>query len=217
MLSLLVMEIRRLRDHMLMGLGMLGGAVFLFGQSERPTLVLTFFATLPIVSGMVVPINSFMQEERGNALVFLRSLPLRPWEIVAAKYVACYLAVLILSLSLLVVSSWVPAIPMQRILGQVTLVTTLSLCFCGTSYFLLFVFGLKRGRIVGMTIYLGAILLSAKFGLSMMTTPHPDHVLAFGATSLGPVVAVVIGTVVVAVSCLASAGVFTARDVSRMP
>jgi ABC-type transport system involved in multi-copper enzyme maturation permease subunit len=85
MLNLAHKEFVQLKATLLQVLGLMVVAVFVFGKVAEELVMSSLFA-LPVVLSMTLPQMIFEQEERGNTFVFLRALPIRPSEIVAAKY-----------------------------------------------------------------------------------------------------------------------------------
>lgn len=92
MWSLVRKEFAYLRKFLLQMAFIFLAIIVIFGQRD-PNMAAVYFRILPIVMSMTIPQAIFAYEERGNTFIFLRSLPLRPGQIVAVKYVFSVLLV----------------------------------------------------------------------------------------------------------------------------
>jgi hypothetical protein len=156
----------------------------------------------------------FRQEERNNTSVFLRTLPIRPVEFVAAKYLIS-LVVTIGFLLILGLAGAIFSIPSEVLMSILSIAGLGSLMLSGLSFFLHFYFGLKSATVALLIVELAwavPIMLLAQRGVS--TTATLARWLArLGLTSpAGVALAFIAGLAFFGASFAVYAWVFTKRD-----
>ena len=221
MWNLVYKEIVQLRSYLIQTLGFLAVAILLFGRLS-PVLMMSYLYVFPVVMAMTLAQLAFTQEERGNTFAFLRSLPIRPREIVGAKYVVSVLVTLAFVV-VLAVAGPAGAASGTALLAAISTVTLVSFLLAAVSYFLHFWLGVKSARVA-------LILLSFVAAIPMMLVLRsgPRGVSAFfaerlsGLTSLagspgGVALAFLLGLAVLFVSYAASAKLFASRDLCPLP
>ncbi len=148
-------EFVQMRSQLLQTVGFLALALVVFSRTS-PDMVLTFFNVFPVVMAMTLPQLSFMHEERGHTFCFLRALPMRPWEIVAAKYLATFVVMVGFGILLLLVGTLVIAVRPTVLMAHLTVILLLSLLLAAISYFFHFWLGLKAAR-VALLVLVGLV------------------------------------------------------------
>ncbi len=216
-------EFVQMRSYLLQIVGFLALALVALGRAQ-PDMALSFFNVFPVVMAMTLPQLSFTHEERGNSFAFLRALPMRPWEIVAAKYLVSFLVTLCFGLLLLLAAKLTGTPRSATLMADLTVVLLISFLVAAASYFLHFWLGLKAAR-VALLVLVGAVAVV----FMLVVVPHPSTVTALlsspagvkltalATSPLGPVLSVVLGAMLLFASFAASARVFAARDLSRLP
>jgi ABC-type transport system involved in multi-copper enzyme maturation permease subunit len=220
MWALIYKELMQMRNYILqVGLGIIT-ALLLFGRSLEGFLV-PYLSILPMVMAFTVPQCLFSMEERGNTLVFLRSLPIRPRQIVAGKFVVA--ALLVAFLVLLGLSYSFSLGQLEAALARVGPNLIISAFLLGISLLLHFRLGAKSAKIA----LLITLMLLALVGMAVMQNqqlmesvrywPVMQSLLDVFNSWLGALLGLVVAALVLAVFYEASASVFTGQDISRMP
>lgn len=216
---LVVNELRSLRNYLLQMVGFITLATLVFIRSE-PQFVTSYFTIFPIIMAMMLPQISFTQEERANTFVFLRSLPLKPRDIVAAKYIVSGIVTL-LFLSFIYVGR--VALPSLNLTYSIATVVVIASCLlAGISYFQHFALGLKSAKTALLITFLaisGLItVVSQNATVQTWLTSNPAK-QAFSVidSMAGNIAALLIGACIMYVSYRLSAALFTKRDVSQLP
>lgn len=196
--------------------------IVLFGQGN-PDMVAVYFRILPIVMGMTLPQTIFSYEERGNTFVFLRSLPVRPNQIVAAKYVFSLLLVagiglLSLGLSSMYATESSPFDP--------HLVIFMSSALMALSLYLHFRLGVNSAKMALLTLLLGSGVIiggivswpqARQLLDSFLPAELPTALSQFASTHLSLLITVALAASILFISYLASTGIFSRRDVTQLP
>ena len=220
MMNLVYKEFVQIRLYLLEIAGFMALAVVIFGRAN-PEFAMSYMYVFPVVLSMTLPQIVFGQEERGNTFAFLRSLPIRPSEIVAAKYIVSA-AVTVVFLALIALAGGLGFLPPKGVFAAISAVGFTSFTLEGISYFMHFWLGQKHARVglllVTFSLAIPVMLLSrgggstvailaAKLGWleSIVTSPAG----AFGALAAG------LG--LLTLSFMASAWLFAKRDLSRLP
>ena len=220
MANLLYKEFAQIRTYLLQILGFLALTIVVFGRMS-PSFAMSYLQVLPVVFAMTLPQVIFEQEERGNTFVFLRALPIRPAEIVAAKYAtsvlltAAFLAVMILAGVTGLVGQGVDWVALST-------VGFASLALSGVSFFLHFWLGSKSAKValilVTFALGLPLMLAVAKRGdLGQSLGEGLGQLAELANTPLGVCLAIAAGLAVLGAAYAASARIFTKRDLSRLP
>ena len=220
MLNLVYKEFVQLRTYLLQIVGFMALAVIIFGKTS-PSFAMSYIYVLPVVLSMTLPQIIFGQEERGNTFVFLRALPIRPSEIVAAKYLVS-VAVTAAFLGIIGLASVAGILPAEGVIPAVAVVGFVSLILAGLSFFLHFWLGPKSAKValilVTFTLAIPIMLASRDPGVfEAKLVARYAWVQPLAASPLGACLAVGAGLLVFAVSYAGSAWIFTKRDLSRLP
>ena len=186
-----------------------------------PTTAITVFNALSVAMAFNLPAYSFAQEERNSTFVFMRTLPLRPHEIVAAKYLATgvfTVAVPLLGLALGPLSGLVG----PDMLIRVTMVLSLSLFLGAVNFFLHFWLGLKAAKSASLVVLIGVaavvvLLISNVPALAELVQPWLARLAPLAASWGGVALAMGLGLAVYYLSYLGAARLFAGRDVTRLP
>lgn len=220
MLNLLYKEFVQMRMNLLPVVASLV-LVLVFGKT-LPEFSVTFMYTLPIVLSMIVPQMVFEQEERWNTFAFLRSLPIPPGAIVAAKYLVSA-TVTMAFLATIAVAGAMGILPQRGLMMTVSIVGLISLVLGGVSLFLHFWLGLKSAKIALVLLVFALLVLPIGLGsreaggIGAMLKSRFAWFEALAQTPLGVCVALAIGLLAFGASYLASAALFSKRDLGRMP
>ncbi len=220
MISLMHKELVQLRSQLLQVFGLLLAASVFLGKRVSP-FVDSLSLSLPAVLSMTMPQMMFDQEERGNTFIFLRSLPVRPLEIVAAKYAVSgstnLAAVILVGISQVWLGSGLEQVTVW--MAGLVLVTFL---LSALSLFLHFWLGTRAAKIALIVVAFG---LSGSFlafaqsgaGLGGAMERFVVSISPLAASAKGVALALLVGVVVLGVSLVASTAIFTRRDLSRIP
>lgn len=218
MWALIYKEFVQLRNYLLqLGL-VIVVAIALFGNSLEG-FILPYLGIMPVVMALTLPQMLFGMEERGNTLVFLRSLPVRPRQIVAGKFVVSSLVVGALLLFQLGYASFVGKLGAALSNAGPNLIAAAFLL--GISMFLHFRLGSNSAKIallVSLMAFalLGMAAMQNKQLLSTVTT-FVQQLVSLFSPWMGAVIGLAIALVILLLFYTASASVFTRQDVSRMP
>ncbi len=218
MFTLIYKEVTQLRSHLAQTLGLLA-ALLILSAKFVPTLGITYALVFPIVSALTLPQISFAQEERGNTLVFLRSLPIQPGAIVGSKYVLSILVTVAFAVVVLALGPF-PYLGSPESLTTISAVVFLSLFLASVSLLLHFWLGLKSAKTALLvTSFLSAIptmLLFTSAGNAEILAQRFADLAAFVSTPTGAFVIVLAGLLVMAGSWAISTAIFAKRDTSQM-
>lgn len=210
-------ELRMLKGYFLQILVFLALVTLLLGPS---TALLGIYPIVIPFMAMTLPQLSFMQEERGKLFVFLRSLPIKPADIVGAKYIVAFLVVSFF-LCLLLVSRFIfPDLHISLI--QMAAVTVASTLLASVSYFLHFLVGAKSARVAQLVVVFAVWVPIVLLGQNPRAQAwlgglDVGRLLLIADSTSGLLAAVVAGCLLMLVSFAASAVVFTCRDVGQIP
>lgn len=196
-------------------------AIVVFFGKVNPDMVAVYFRVLPIVMGMT-PQTIFAYEERGNTFVFMRSLPLRPSQIVAAKYVFSILMVAGMGLLSLGMISLFAA---EQSPFDLHLVILMSAALMALSLYLHFKLGVNSAKtallilLLGSGIAIGGIvtwpqgrqLLSSIFPAELPTTLYQ-----FASTYQSLLLTTILAACLLFISYMASTSIFSRRDITQL-
>ncbi len=220
MLKLMHKEFVQIRQYILQIAGFLVLAMLFFGKLN-PALVASYLSVIPVTVAMTMPQILFGQEERSNTFVFLRTLPIRPKDIVAAKYLTG--ASIIVGFTALVVVAAAIGLAGDAVGSQiVAIVAFASFALSGLSFFLHFWLGLKSARVA---LLIAIFVLGTPIMMMEKGTGALGSALSALWTRAAPVIATpagagalpVAGLALLYLSYVASAAIFTRRDLSRLP
>lgn len=212
-------EVKMLRNNLLQIFGVVIVAVIVFARTA-PQFVSAYFTVFPVVMGMTLPQMSFSQEERGRTFVFLRSLPVRPREIVAAKYFVSFLVTIVFWIMILVAMVALPDLKLTYSLAS--FVVAVSAILSAISYFQHFALGIKSAKIAMLTTFFAisapVMLLGKNPKVQAWLISRTVQQFYFWAdTFTGNIFALMLGAIIMLISFWFSADLFTRRDVSRLP
>lgn len=220
MWALIYKEFVQMRNYLLqVGLAIVV-VVILFGQSLEG-FILPYLGILPLVMAMTLPQMLFSLEERGNTLVYLRSLPVRPRQIVAGKFIVSLLIVLGLMLIQLGYAATMGQLSSALSgLGQNLIIAALLL---GLSLYLHFRLGTNKAKVA----LLISLMVLAVLGMALMQNPQiatwfasSNSVAAVTdllSTPLGTVLGLTLALAIQLLFYGLSAAAFSRQDVSRIP
>jgi len=220
MMNLVYKEFVQLRLYLLEIAGFMALAVIVFGKAN-PDFAMSYVYVFPVVLGLTLPQIVFGQEERGNTFAFLRSLPIRPSEIVAAKYLVSAV-VTVVFLALIGLAGALRVVPLQGVYVAVSAVGFASFALAGISFFAHFWLGQKQARValllITFTLAIPVMLLSRGGGSTAAILGAKLAWLEPLVTSPdGVCVALAAGLAVFSLSFVSSAWLFAKRDLSRLP
>lgn len=220
MMNLVYKEFVQLRNYILQVVGFMALAIVLFGKIS-PSFAMSYLYVLPVVMSMTLPQMIFGQEERGNTFVFLRALPIRPGEIVAAKYLVSVI-VTVAFLGVIGLSGALGVIPVESVLAALFTVSLASFFLSGLSFLLHFWLGVKSARVAliltTFSLAVPVMLLARRQGDAAEVLSGWVAGLEPIATSVpGVLLAAAVGLLLLAASFAGSAWIFTRRDLSRLP
>ncbi|QUL99128.1 MAG: ABC-2 transporter permease [Candidatus Fermentithermobacillus carboniphilus] len=221
MWSLVYKEFFLLRTYLLQIFGFPLVVSLMVGK-KTPTIVEAYFFAFPVVTAMTLPQIMFSQEERSNTLTFLRSLPIRPWEIVGAKYIVSSLTSLFLVGSLGLIRKMLDANAEDTFLAY-SVVLSLSLVLAAISHLFHFWLGLKSARvaslIVTFIVMVPVIMVGSMPGVtqSIVSNPLAQNAATFLSTPQGLVFSLIMGMTLMFASFLTSSAIFSHRDLTRLP
>lgn len=219
MWNLVYKDIVQLRLQLLQMVALVVLMMIAFGRTS-PDFAMIYVYVAPVVLAMSLPQMSFGLEERGNTFGFLRALPIQPSEIVAAKYLLS-VSVTLFFLALIGLAAVAGIISASSAFLATSVVALASFVLAGLSYFLHFWLGLKSARMALVLLtfaWLIPVMLVAKLPGGPAAVEQKLAWLKPLATSWAGVgLAGGLGLAVLAVSGLASAWLFTKRDLSRLP
>ncbi len=220
MRSLVYKEFVQLKSYLIQVFGLMAIASLLFGRIAQ-ALLLSILYALPVTSAMTLPQMVFQEEERGNTFVFLRALPIRPREIVAAKY----------AVSALTTAASLAAIGLAWLTGAIGKETALAsafgvglTCFAlsALSLFLHFWLGPKQAKTALILVTFGlaiplVVLAQGEGGTDATLGRLTSRFQPLAASWTGLLFVAAVGAALLGVSFAASSAIFTRRDVSRLP
>lgn len=222
MWALVRKEFTHLRKFILQVAVIFVAIVILFGQ-RNPEMTAVYFRILPIVMGMTIPQTIFTYEERGNTFIFLRSLPLRPNQIVAAKYVFSLLLLTSSGLLSLGIITWLVS---EHSPIDLNLMILLSSALMALSLYLHFRLGVNSAKtallvlVLGSGVFVGGILTWTR-GQQVLASLLSAELLStlrdFASTQQSLLVTAVLSAFLLFISYFASAGLFSRRDVTQLP
>lgn len=220
MLVLVYKEFTQVRSYLFRILAFMAAALLLLGRVS-PAFITSYLTVFPVVLSMTLPQMAFTLEERGNTFVFLRSLPIRPRDIVAAKYLISVI-VNTAFVALIALAGPTGALPMKGVMAAMTTVALATFVLAGLSYFLHFLLGTKSAEIALLGVSFAAILpvaliMQAKGNASQTVSAMLARLEPLATSPAGVGLAFAIGLAVLFVSYLASSWLFTRRDLSRLP
>lgn len=213
-------EFIQVRSYLLKIVVFMVAALALLGKVS-PAFITSYLTVMPVVLSMVLPQMVFGQEERGNTFVFLRSLPMRPRDIVAAKYLMSVL-VNVAFIAIIALAGPMGALPMEGVWAAMTTVTLASFVLAGLSYFLHFWLGAKTAELALLGVTFAAaipvmLVLQAKGGTAASVSALLNRLEPLATSPAGVGLAFLIGLAALAVSYAASSWLFTKRDLSKLP
>ncbi|MGE5579391.1 MAG: ABC-2 transporter permease [Bacillota bacterium] len=220
MFSLVHKEFMQLRSTLLQVLGLMVVAATVLGRVAEELVMSSLFA-LPVVLAMTLPQLIFEQEERGNTFVFLRALPIRPSEIVAAKYLVSAITTIV-SLALIGLARLTGALTAEVVLASIFGVGLICFALSALSLFLHFWLGTKpaKAALIVTTFALAIpVMLAAKSkaGVGSVFGGIVGRVQSLATSYSGIPVSLAVGLVILGISYVASAAIFSRRDLSRLP
>lgn len=212
-------ELKMLRAYLVQLFGFILLVMVVFLRSS-PQFVTSYFTIFPIIMALTLPQVSFTQEERNKTFIFLRSLPLKPRDIVAAKYLVSFLITAVFWIFILMSSITFSAIQLSYAVA--TFVVVAASLSAAVSYFQHFLLGLKTAKVALMITFLAItvplMLLSQNHSVqAWFTSESGTRTYAMANTPLGSLVGLTVGAVLMFGSYHLSATVFTRRDISRLP
>ena len=216
---LVINELKMLRAYLMQIFGFILLVMVVFLRSS-PQFVTSYFTIFPIIMAMTLPQISFTQEERNKTFVFLRSLPLRPQHIVAAKYIVSFLITTMFWALILIATNILPTLNLSYALAAFVIVVA-SLA-AGVSYFQHFMLGLKSAKVVLLITFLAIsaplMLLSQNPSVqAWFASDSGARSYAMANTILGSLAGLAVGAVLMLISYQMSATLFSRRDVSQLP
>lgn len=220
MSALIYKEFVQMRNYLLQVGLVIIIAIVLFGQSLEG-FILPYLGILPLVMAMTLPQMLFGLEERGGTLVYLRSLPVRPRQIVASKFIVSLL--IVLGLMLIQLGYAVAVGQLDSALSGIGTNLVVAAFLLGLSLYVHFRLGTNRAKIA-LLVSLTALAL---VGMALMQNPRvanwftsSDLVLKitsmFGQAQ-GALLGLGIAAIVLSMFYGVSAKVFSRQDASRMP
>ncbi len=222
MWNLVYKEFMQIRTYLLQIFGFLALAVIIFGRTT-PAVMMSYLYVYPVVVGMTLPQIVFGQEERGNTFTFLRALPIRPREIVAAKYLVS-VAVTLGFTVLLAALGPLGSVTGAALMVALSAVTLISFALASVSYFLHFWLGVKSARTALLLVTFAAAIPVMLFfrggsaaGISASFAAKLSSIGPLAGSPTGVALALGLGLGVLYVSYSASAWLFAKRDLSRLP
>ncbi len=220
MWALIYKEFVQMRNYLLQVGLVIIIAIILFGQSLEG-FILPYLGVLPLVMAMTLPQMVFSLEERGNTLVYLRSLPVRPQQIVASKFVVSLL--IVLGLMVIQLGYAITVGRVASVLGSLGLNLIIAALLLGLSLYLHFRLGTNKAK-VALLISLMVLTVS---GMALMQSPQianwfaSSHAVAavteLLSTPQGSILGLGIATAILLLFYGLSAAVFSRQDVSRIP
>jgi len=183
---------------------------------------MSYICVYPVVAAMTLPQIVFGQEERGNTFVFLRALPIRPNEIVAAKYVVSAL-VTFAFVALLALLGPLGSLGGATLRAAVSTVTLASFVLAAVSYFLHFWLGAKSARVALLLLTFAAaipMMLLVKMGsggAAADISARFSRIVSLAGSPAGVGLAFALGLAIFFLSYAASSLLFTRRDLSQLP
>lgn len=213
-------EFVQVRSYLLQILGFLAVAVLFLGRLS-PAFIMSYLTVFPVVLSMTLPQMVFGQEERGNTFVFLRSLPIRPRDIVAAKYLMS-VVVIVAFVAILALAGPTGALPKEDVMIAIATVTLVSFILAGLSYFLHFWLGVKSARVALLLVTFAAgipvlLVFQSKEGMAAFIASKLAGLEPLATSPTGVALAFAIGLAALFISYAGSAWLFTKRDLSRLP
>lgn len=217
MWALIYKEFVQMRNYLLqVGLAIVV-VVILFGQSLEG-FILPYLGVLPLVMAMTLPQMLFGLEDRGNTLVYLRSLPVRPQQIVAGKFVVSLL--IVGGLMLIQMAYALVLGRLSAVLPNTGLNLVIAALLLGLSLWLHFRLGTNRAKVA----LLISLMVLAVVGMALMQNPQVAGWFST-VTSFAGLLATVPGTLLCLGAAAAilllfyglSAAAFSRQDVSRIP
>lgn len=216
-------ELVQIRSQILQALGLMAVGA-LFADKIAEDLVEPVLFAIPVALAMTLPQTIFDQEERGNTYVFLRALPIRPCEIVAAKYAVSVIATLA-SMAMIGLAWSSGSLSREATFAFATGIGLLSFVLSALSLFFHFWLGTKSaktalmittacGMIVPLIFVLGA---RGKGGMEAAFGKFASRIVPLATSSLGPLLSLATGLAIMGASLAASVSIFTRRDLSRLP
>lgn len=220
MRALIYKEFVQLRHYLLQVSAAIILSVVLFGNSLEG-FISSYLSIMPLVMALTFPQFLFGMEDKGNTLVFLRSLPVRPRQIVAAKYIVSVMIVLGLTLFGLGYAATVGGL--ESALVRVGPNLVIAAFLLAISLYLHFRLGTNSAKIA----LLVSLMLLTLLGLAVMQNrqilskagalPIVQWVLATLDSWQGVILGLVVGAGILMLSYMASSHAFSRQDVSRIP
>lgn len=139
MWNLVYKEFAQLRTHLLQILVLAVIVIILFGGLSSG-MTMAYLYALPVALSLNMPQIIFAQEERRNTFAFLRSLPVSPSHIVAAKYLA-FAVINVGFLVIIIFAGVVGAVPLEEAVMAVSTVSLISFTLAGLSSYSIFGWG----------------------------------------------------------------------------
>lgn len=219
MWALIYKEFVQMRTYLLQVLAVMVLVVVLFGNSLEG-FILSYLGILPLVIAMTFPQFLFSMEERGNTLVFLRSLPVRPRQIVAGKYITSVIVVAGLMLFVLGYATTIGKLDQVLVRTGPSLIVAAILL--GYSMYLHFRLGTNSAKVALLVSLMALSLLgmgvmqNQAWIATISASPVVQTLLAEFDSAAGALTGLAIAVPILWLSFMASAQVFTRQDISRM-
>ncbi len=215
---LIVNELILLRGFLLQTFGVMFACLLIFSRLN-PVFGTSYLTVFPVVMSFTMAQQSFAREERGNTLAYLRSLPIKPSQIVAAKY-----AVPLIMVALFWLSIWAGGAVMSTPSLNVSvanLIVLLTMIGFSLSYLFHFWLGIKgaQGAILAsfFVFSLPSVLLMKNAEMQRWLTRLLESEFSRLASSLaGTGLALLVGGCIMAVSYTIAVRIFSSRDLSRL-
>lgn len=212
-------EFKMLRSSLLQIYGIVIASVVVFSRFA-PQLVSSYFIVFPVVMGVTLPQMSFTLEERAKTFILLRSLPVRPRDIVAAKYLVAYLVTALFWVMTLITRAALPTLGFTY--GMAAYVLLISAVLSGISYYQHFALGVKSAKTALLVTFfvIGAPVAALSQNPAVqawLSSPAVQQLTFWADTIAGNLATLLLGAVAMLISYWFSASLFTRRDVSRLP
>lgn len=220
MWALIYKEFVQMRNYLLQLFLAVLLMVLVFGSSLEG-FILPYLSVLSVALAMTLPQLLFSMEDRGNTLVYLRSLPVHPRQIVAGKFL--FSAIIILALSAIVLAYAGISGQLPAALGRTGPGLVVAAFLLGLSLYLHFRLGTNAAKVALLVSLMACVLL----GLALMqqrdllnaivSSALLQNALGLLGSWWGILLGLVIAAAILQLAYLASAAVFTRQDASRMP
>lgn len=216
---LVLSDLWMLRKYLLQIFGFVALAIIVFIR-PAPHFIATYFTVFPVVTAMTLPQISFTQEERSQTFVFLRSLPLSPRHIVAAKYIVAMFINILFWAAILAAQAFLPVLQLTYVhAGLIMLIA----CFLSSiSYLQHFILGLKSAKTALLLTFFGLSALGMFIGQTpvvkaWLQSSAAEQLFVSANNFAGSLIGALVGAVLLFISYQLSVLVFTRQDISKLP